>query len=118
MSIANEILNIPIVISPSLSSDEYDIPTEYRLGQNFPNPFNPITIIPFDIATTEKVQFIIYNILGEQVASLLHKKLNAGSHTVTWNGKSDRGVMMPAGLYFYEIRTRKFRDTGKMLFIK
>ena len=118
LSVANEILNIPIVINPSLSSDEYDIPTEYRLGQNFPNPFNPITIIPFDIATTEKVQFIIYNILGEQVASLLHKKLNAGSHTVTWNGKSDRGVMMPAGLYFYEIRTREFRDTGKMLFIK
>ena len=118
LSVANETLNIPIAISPSLSSDEYDIPTEYRLGQNFPNPFNPITIIPFDIATTEKVQFIIYNILGEQVASLLHKKLNAGSHTVTWNGKSDRGVMMPAGLYFYEIRTRKFRDTGKMLFIK
>ena len=118
LTAAGETLNIPIIISPNLSLEDTGIPSEYKLGQNYPNPFNPVTIIPFEIATTDKVQFFIYNILGEQVASLLNKKLDAGSHTVTWNGKSDRGIIMPAGLYIYEIRSGEFRDTGKMLFIK
>tara|TARA_Y100000590_G_scaffold287563_2_gene323754 strand:+ start:1144 stop:4155 length:3012 start_codon:yes stop_codon:yes gene_type:complete len=118
LTVADETLNIPILISPNLSIEENNVPIEYSLGQNYPNPFNPITIIPFDIAVNEKVQLLIYNILGKQVASLVNGNLNAGRHTVTWNGKSDSGIMMPTGLYIYEIRTDKFRDTGKMLFIK
>jgi len=114
-------LNVPISFGLEVlatDSNSEIIPSRFALYQNYPNPFNPFTIIPFEIPNTESIQLTIYNILGEKVNTLVNKKLDPGMYNIRWNGLSDAGRLMPAGLYFYELKGRDFRDTGKMLFLK
>ena len=75
-------------------------------------------MIPFRISKNIPVQLSIFNIRGEKVATLLNESIPAGLHNVRWNGTSQDGRPMPAGLYFYEFKSNDFRDTGKMLLIK
>ena len=121
LTAAFETINVPIAFGLTLNIDEkgtFQIPNSYELSQNYPNPFNPSTVIPFRISKDSPVQLSIFNIRGEKVATLLNEKIPAGLHNVRWNGTSQDGRPMPAGLYFYEFKSNDFRDTGKMLLIK
>ena len=120
LSAAFEDLNIPVSFGLTLHNDNdfNTIPKQYVLYQNYPNPFNPSTTIPFQIPNNEPIQLTIYNILGEKINTLVNQRLVAGKYEIGWNGISDTGHLMPAGLYFYELRGNKFRDTGKMVFLK
>ena len=121
LTAAFETINVPIAFGLTLNIDEkgtLQIPTSYELSQNYPNPFNPSTVIPFRISKNSPVQLSIFNITGEKVATLLNESIPAGLHNVRWNGTSQDGRPMPAGLYFYEFKSNDFRDTGKMLLIK
>jgi hypothetical protein len=91
---------------------------EVALFNNFPNPFNPTTQISFSLPKTEKVTLGIYNLLGQRVITLLDKEMQAGSHTILWDGKNDRGEEVGSGVYFYRITIDKFSQTKKMLLLR
>ena len=95
-----------------------DIPEEYSLGQNYPNPFNPTTKIDFALPRTGDVSLVIYNLMGQQVRTLLAKNMEYGFHTITWNGLDQSGRPVSSGVYFSELRARSFRQTKKMLMLK
>ena len=94
------------------------IPTDYILGQNYPNPFNPITSINYQIPTDQRVRLSVYNILGQQVASLVNKEQFAGKYTVRWNGVTDQFTNVSSGTYFYVLETTNFRKVRKMALLK
>jgi hypothetical protein len=70
---------------PIVKKQTVDIPQDYQLSQNYPNPFNPMTTIEFDLPKSSEVSLKVYNILGEEVATLLSASLPSGSHKVDWN---------------------------------
>jgi hypothetical protein len=94
------------------------IPESYMLEQNYPNPFNPSTQILFNLPKTEKISLIVYNLLGQKVATLVDGLLEQGAHAATWNGRDSRGVQLPSGVYFYTLKTASFVATRKMMMLK
>ena len=106
------------VLSPT-AVHEKTLPEEVALYANSPNPFNASTSIRFSIPAESRVRLDVLNITGQRVATLLDSKKNAGTHTIVWNGKDNRGVTVTSGLYFCRLRT----DDGtavsnKMMFVK
>ena len=94
------------------------IPFKFELRQNFPNPFNPETEIRYQIAENTRVLLKIYNILGQEVRTLVDDMKSAGSYTVKWNGKNNLGVKVSSGVYIYRIQAGDFISTKKMVFLK
>ncbi|TKJ40841.1 hypothetical protein CEE37_07720 [candidate division LCP-89 bacterium B3_LCP] len=88
-------------------------PLTYELQQNFPNPFNPVTQIRFAIPENTKVELTIYNLMGQEVAKLVDRNLNAGYHSVSWDG-----AQFASGIYFYKIKTANFEQAQKMILVK
>lgn len=89
------------------------IPDSYSLTQNFPNPFNPTTTIQFSIPVSGLVQLSIYNILGEEVKTLLNEEKSAGNHSVQFNASH-----LASGIYLYRIQAENFVQTKKMILLK
>ena len=94
------------------------LPEQFRLAQNYPNPFNANTNIRFDLKSAEQVELSVYDILGRKIAVLLNESLPAGSHVVTWDGRSGDGNPAATGVYFYRLRAANFDDTKKMVLVK
>ena len=94
------------------------LPVEYALEQNYPNPFNPSTNIAFALPKAGKVEVSVFNVLGQQVNTLVSEELPAGSHTVVWDGTNGRGTPVASGIYFYRIVAGDFSQTKKMLMLK
>jgi len=90
-----------------------EIPNEFKLYQNYSNPFNPTTNIKFDIPKSTHVKIIIYNAVGQEVAALVNEKLNTGSYEVDWNASG-----YPSGVYFYKLVTNDFVSVKKMILVK
>jgi photosystem II stability/assembly factor-like uncharacterized protein len=86
---------------------------DYILEQNYPNPFNPSTTIKFSISEAANVKVNIYNSLGQMVAELVNKNLEAGQYSYQWDAKNS-----PSGIYFYELRTDKYVMIKNMILIK
>jgi hypothetical protein len=74
-------------------------PSTYQLYQNYPNPFNPETTIRFDVPTASRVALKIYNLLGQEIRTLLDELKPAGQHAIQWDGKDNRGLDAPSGIY-------------------
>jgi hypothetical protein len=91
----------------------YMIPSEYILHQNYPNPFNSSTTIEFDLPKAANVSVEVYNMLGQNIKSLVNKELNEGMHLVEFHGQN-----FASGLYFYRIEAGEFQDVKKMILIK
>lgn len=89
------------------------LPISYTLQQNYPNPFNPATEISFDLPEETAVRLEVFNVLGQQVATLIDSRMEAGSHTVEWQADG-----FASGLYLYRLTTRDFVSTKKMLLLK
>ena len=101
------------------SADERSIlPSEYALFQNYPNPFNPSTQIAFDVPTSEFVMLRVYNLLGQDVQTLINKSMTPGRYTVEWNGSDMLNNDVASGVYFYELRGESFISRKKMLLIR
>jgi len=94
------------------------IPEKYTLHQNFPNPFNPLTKIKYDLVNNGDVSIVILDITGRQVNQILNGKQEAGYHSIIWNGRNAQGKNVGAGVYFYMIQTKEFRQVKKMLLLK
>ncbi len=91
----------------------------YELFQNYPNPFNPVTTIRYSLPAPEKVSLVVYNVLGEQVATLIREaKQAAGYHVVVWDGRNDAGMEVASGVYFLRMRAGAFVATRTLALIK
>ena len=93
-------------------------PSSFSLSQNFPNPFNPKTLIRFSLPKDSWVKLEVYNILGQKVKTLVDKRLSAGVKEVEWDGRNDEGAELPSGIYFCRIKAGDFVQAKKMVLIK
>ena len=91
------------------------MPKAYALHQNFPNPFNPITIIHFDLPKESNVKLLVYDILGRSIKELVNEKQSPGFKSIKWDATNNFGKRVSAGLYIYSIEAENFRQTKKML---
>ncbi|MEW6411002.1 MAG: fibronectin type III domain-containing protein [Candidatus Zixiibacteriota bacterium] len=99
--------------------DESDLlPDEFSLGQNYPNPFNPTTEINFTLPVSCEVSLIVYNAVGQRVATLVDGRLSAGYHSVRWDGQGDNGRSTATGVYFYRLLAEEFSESKKMVLLK
>ncbi len=85
----------------------------YKLEQNYPNPFNPTTMIQYSLAANAKVTLTVYNVLGQEVKTLVNAKQTAGVHQVNFDAHT-----LTSGVYFYQIKAGNFVQTKKMLLVK
>ncbi|MCH8035057.1 MAG: T9SS type A sorting domain-containing protein [Bacteroidetes bacterium] len=91
----------------------FEAPNSLELNQNYPNPFNPSTTISFNLPEPGKVTLKIYNLVGEEIATLVDDYKQAGIHTFNFNAEGH-----PSGMYLYRLSTNGFTETKKMLFMK
>jgi len=95
------------------------LPESFVLDQNHPNPFNPQTQIRFGLPEPVHVRLAIYNMLGQRVQLLVDGSMEAGYHTVVWDGRTATGGGVSSGVYIYQLETSSgFRDTKRMMFLK
>ena len=106
------LMDEPIFVSSNKPSGS-QLVTEYRLYQNFPNPFNPITSIYYQLPVTSFIDLSIYNLLGQKITTLVSEEQNAGYHQVEWNAGDLAG-----GIYIYRINAGTFQDVKKMVLLK
>lgn len=94
---------------------------EFRLYQNYPNPFAGTTTIEYDITTPARVSLTIYNIMGQQVRKLINDEYhqpNPFPYRIKWNGRNDKGNLVASGIYFYQLRSAKFSFAKRMVFLR
>ena len=94
------------------------IPEEFSLGQNYPNPFNPITQMEYSLPQSSKVVISIYNVLGQEIKTLVNKEQDYGYHSVSWDGTDRLGKSVASGVYFTQMRSDGFSQSKKMLLLK
>jgi plastocyanin len=102
-----------IVQNPVGVSDDELIAEKFELKQNYPNPFNPSTNIEFRISDRSFVSLKVFNILGDEVASLINEEKAAGIYSVTFNASN-----LSSGMYLYKIQSGSFVETKKMILMK
>ena len=95
-----------------------EAPECFTLQQNYPNPFNPTTRIDYTIAKQTDVRINVYNIIGQQIITLVRKNQVAGSYSVSWNGKDRSGQQLGSGLYYYRMQAGNFSQVRKMLLVQ
>jgi hypothetical protein len=97
------------------------IPVTFKLLQNYPNPFNPNTTIKFGIPTQaadQKITLKVYNILGQEVATLIDSPMSPGYHEVVWQGLNSENKRVASGMYFYRLKSGDLDLVRKMVFLK
>lgn len=90
-----------------------DAPTQFSLEQNYPNPFNPVTSIQYVVGSQSYVSLKVYDVLGNEVATLVNEQKPAGTYEVEFNGTE-----LPSGIYFYQLQAGSYIETKKMLLLK
>ena len=105
-------------IHVGINSDQNFDNIFWKLEQNYPNPFNPSTTIKYQIPELSFVTLKIYDILGNEVITLVNEELAAGKHEVEFNSHSGEVRNLSSGVYFYQLQAASFLETKKMLLIK
>ncbi len=100
-------------VTTGIGDDSNQLIRNYELAQNYPNPFNPTTTISFAIPQSENVSLTIFNIVGQEVATLVNGRLEAGRYDYQFDAPG-----LSSGLYFYQIKAGNFTDTKKMMLIR
>jgi|GEM_PF-711910 hypothetical protein len=108
---------------PLGGSPAAEIPrAHFNLSPNFPNPFNSTTVIEFDVPYGQEsqglVELIIFNSLGQSVRSLYSGTSTGGRKRLEWDGRDERGIVQPSGVYFVRLKAGSIAETGRMLLIK
>jgi len=101
-----------------LSIEEGILPNKILLHQNFPNPFNPATVIKYELTKQTRVKLTIYNLNGEVINNLVDRNKKAGLNLISWDGKNNSGVKVSSGTYIYKVETSEFSDSRKMVLLK
>jgi hypothetical protein len=106
-------LNLDYVVGVSEDESKLSIPDKFKLEQNYPNPFNPSTTIKYSIPKENFVTIKIYNLLGEEVVTLVNEDKTIGNYEIEFNAAS-----LPSGIYFYRIQAGDYFETKKMILLK
>ena len=93
------------------------LPARFALGANYPNPFNPSTIIPYQLATWSQVRLEVFNLLGQHIATLVDGERPAGFHTATWHAVDGAGRAVGAGVYIYRMTVGMESQMGRMVLL-
>jgi hypothetical protein len=109
--------NYAIPVTP-VENEQFNIPADYGISNNFPNPFNPSTTINYSVPGASNVNITVYDINGQVVKNLLNEFKNSGSYSLNWDGKNDSGSTVSSGTYFYQIQIGNFVQTKKMILLK
>ncbi len=106
-------------ISAIVTSVESDMmPDEFGLKQNYPNPFNPTTNIQYQLPAAAQVKLVIYNVLGQEIKTIVNSFQSAGFKTLKWNATDNRGIQVAPGVYIYRLTAGSFNKTMKMILLK
>ena len=93
-------------------------PTRFSLNNNFPNPFNPFTILHYTLPEQAHVTITIHDMLGREVKTLINQAQDAGYKSVIWDATNDYGKPVSAGIYLYQIQAGEYMQTNKMVLLK
>jgi hypothetical protein len=106
-------------INVQITFDEApELPVDYSLKQNFPNPFNPTTDVQFSVPETGTVKIQIYNTLGQEVRTLFTGTMERGTRVVRFDGRDNNGSVLPTGTYIYRMSAGSFVESKKMMLLK
>ncbi len=110
---------IAVTFDHTNAVDETDgIPDRYELMQNYPNPFNPTTTIRYSLKGETRVTLKVYNLLGQEVKTLVDELQTAGAKQVQWDGKNQKGAQLATGMYIYRLKAGNFVESRKMILSK
>lgn len=104
---------LPIYIPLQINQTGSQLPSEFKLYDAYPNPFNPITTIKFDITINSDVRLFVYDMIGKQAAILVDQNLNPGKYSVNFNASN-----LASGIYFYRLQTKEYNKTKKLVLVK
>ena len=108
----------PTNYAAPLGTEDKNLPTGFQLFPAYPNPFNPVTTIRYQLPMASNIRITVYDIVGREVNVLLHENKNAGIHTLQWNGKNRFGKPIASGAYFLIMETLNFNQIQKVILIK
>ena len=106
------------IINSFVSIQKDDYPYQYNLHPASPNPFNPVTLLRYDLPKDSMVKITVYDMMGRVVKKLVNRIQTAGLRSVHWNATNDKNEPVSAGLYLYSIQAGKFRQTNKIVLLK
>ncbi len=112
---ASDPVEIEIVV---VGVDELMVPERTELLGNYPNPFNPVTVIRYNLHEAQDIRLTVYNLIGQQVATLVSGEQAAGRYEVRWDGLNHSGVPLAGGMYIYRFETADYSKTMKMMYLK
>jgi parallel beta-helix repeat protein len=102
----------------SVEGKDNSIPKEFAVSQNYPNPFNPSTVINYALPKASLVSIKIYNVLGQEVKTLMNIEHQAGNYTAQWNGDNNFGQPVSSGIYIYRVMAGQYQKSMKMILLK
>lgn len=120
-SFGPELTNIycqSVTLTEKLSATQNILISKFNLSQNFPNPFNPFTMLKYTLPYKSFVTLSVYDILGREITRLVNTTQQAGFKSVQWNGTDSFGKSVSAGVYLYQIQADEFVQTKKMMLLK
>ncbi|GEM_PF-1985437 len=101
-----------------MRSESEHLPADYDLDQNFPNPFNPFTVIRYTVMSGSHVELTIYDVLGRTIRTFVDDPKSGGTYSLIWDGTDDKGACVATGVYFYRLSADGFVQTRKMMLLK
>lgn len=110
--------DIPVEFSGFADDRDAQRPVTFNLSQNYPNPFNPVTTIEYQLPEDVHVSIVVYNVLGEKVAELIHEYQESGYHSVAWDGTTMNNIPAPSGMYIYRMQAGDYTKTKRMTLLK
>ena len=108
----------PEMICTILEIDQSFSPEKFILKNNFPNPFNPLTTIEYELSFETLVELTIYDAKGRKIKNLINHKVPSGKSSIQWNAKDNDGQLVSSGIYFYVMKAGDYQMTNKMIFLK
>ena len=121
MTSAYPVRRLSVVVGTAAFADEHregDVPTGFALEGNYPNPFNPETVIRYRLDQPGAVDLAIYNVLGQRVRTLVATEQQSGRYEVVWDGLDDAGRSAASGVYVYQLRAGTFLASRTMLLVR
>jgi hypothetical protein len=106
------------IMMDALPNQDDNLQLVTRLKGNHPNPFNPETTISFELKQRTQVSLKIYNLRGQLICSLLDDQIDAGNHSIVWNGTDRHGKTVSSGIYYYRLQVADYKATRSMVLMK
>lgn len=110
--------NVTVEPIVGIGNEPLEPVTTFDLFQNFPNPFNPETVISYQLPAPANVELTIFNLLGQPVRTLVQEPQASGRYQVKWDGRNENGIAVASGLYLYRLRAGSFVETRKMMLMR